>query len=114
VLREAQREGGVIASSHVCFHRAEDACACRKPKSGLLLEALALHPAVAKEQSWMVGDRATDVLAGLAAGVQTALLGDTSGSEREALRPSAVQPSFCGADLQDFVRFLLAPAPRSK
>src|SRR5688572_14031285 len=44
VLNEAQREGGIIGSSHICFHRAEDGCACRKPKSGLLLEALALYP----------------------------------------------------------------------
>lgn len=108
VLREAQREGGVISSSHVCFHRAEDGCACRKPKSGLLLEALALHPALPRQEAWMVGDRATDVMAGVAAGVQTALLSDTSGAEGRALLASAVQPSFCGADLRDFVRFLLA------
>jgi D-glycero-D-manno-heptose 1,7-bisphosphate phosphatase len=107
VLADAQAEGASIASSHVCLHRSEDACMCRKPQPGLLLQALAAHPARAREASWMVGDRATDVLAGAAAGVQTALLGDFSGAEREELRRRAVQPSFCGADLRDFRGFLL-------
>lgn len=106
VLAEAQREGGIISSSHLCFHRSEDGCPCRKPKGGLLRDALALHSACQKELSWMVGDRATDVLAGVAVGVQTALLGDTTGAERRALVASSVQPSFCGNDLQDFGRLL--------
>jgi D-glycero-D-manno-heptose 1,7-bisphosphate phosphatase len=110
VLAEAQRDGGVISSSHLCFHRSEDGCACRKPQGGLLREALSLYPAALKEQSWMVGDRATDVLAGVSVGVQTALLGDTGGAERRALAASAVQPSFYGEDLQDFGRFLLGTA----
>ena len=61
----------------------------------------------------MVGDRATDVLAGAAAGVFTALLGDTSGRELGALSTLAVPPSFCGADLRDFSRFLLGPGDAS-
>src|SRR5262245_63105420 len=39
VLRGACAKGGRIHSSHVCFHRAEDGCSCRKPKPGLLEEA---------------------------------------------------------------------------
>lgn len=107
VLADVQRDGAVIASSHLCLHRAEDGCACRKPKPGLLYEALERHPGALRERSWMVGDRATDVLAGAAAGVLTALVGDATGSEREALAARSVQPSFCGVDLRDFARFLL-------
>jgi D-glycero-D-manno-heptose 1,7-bisphosphate phosphatase len=110
VLAEAQRDGAVISSSHLCFHRSEDGCACRKPKGGLLREALALHSSALPEQSWMVGDRATDVLAGVSVGVRTALLADPSGDERRALVANAVQPSFYAEDLQDFGRFLLMEA----
>src|SRR5215469_5534383 len=39
VLAEAESAGARIASSHFCFHRAEDGCDCRKPKTGLLQEA---------------------------------------------------------------------------
>ncbi len=58
VLRAATASGGVILSSHVCFHRAEDGCACRKPATGLLEEAFARHVTFAPARSWMVGDRA--------------------------------------------------------
>jgi D-glycero-D-manno-heptose 1,7-bisphosphate phosphatase len=107
VLEEITREGACISSSHMCLHRAEDGCECRKPKPGLLLDALANHPEQDQQRCWMVGDRATDVLAGVAAGVQTALLGDDTGRERRELARTAVRPSFCGADLRDFGRFLL-------
>ena len=44
VVLEATSAGGVILSSHICYHRAEDACTCRKPATGLLAEAFAQHP----------------------------------------------------------------------
>jgi len=113
VLSEVSREGAHISSSHICLHRAEDGCECRKPKPGLLLEALARHAGHFAGRAWMVGDRATDVLAGVAAGVSTALLGDESGRELGELSRSAVRPSFCGADLRDFSRFLLGQSDAS-
>jgi D-glycero-D-manno-heptose 1,7-bisphosphate phosphatase len=74
VLRLAQSEGGKIESSHLCFHRSEDLCACRKPLPGLLLEAMQRTGAL-PSQTWMVGDGVTDVRAGQAAHVRTAFLG---------------------------------------
>jgi D-glycero-D-manno-heptose 1,7-bisphosphate phosphatase len=111
VLAEAQSAGGVILSSHICFHRAEDACACRKPATGLLREAFERHPSFGVERSWMVGDRASDVLCGAAFGLHTALLaGDGGADELSPLAARAVHPSFCGTDLRDFGRFLLGLA----
>jgi D-glycero-D-manno-heptose 1,7-bisphosphate phosphatase len=107
VVAEAQRDGAVIHSSHLCFHRAEDRCACRKPRTGLLQEAFAKNPLRAVGESWMVGDRATDVLAGAAFQLSTALVGDLRLEELAILSASAVQPSFCGTDLRDFGGFLL-------
>jgi imidazoleglycerol-phosphate dehydratase/histidinol-phosphatase len=43
----------------ICPHRAEDSCACRKPKTGLLTDFLKQN-AMNSEQSWVIGDRATD------------------------------------------------------
>ena len=112
VLAEAQGAGGVILSSHICFHRAEDGCDCRKPRTGLLREAFARHPAFTPAASWMVGDRAVDVQAGAAFGLQTALLpADALADELAALAPRSIQPSFCGRDLRDFAEFLLEKKP---
>src|SRR5260370_36516534 len=44
VVAGATRLGGRILSSHMCLHRAEDGCACRKPKAGLLQEAFPRNP----------------------------------------------------------------------
>src|SRR4051812_19021666 len=44
VVRLVQGDGGRILSSHICFHRAEDGCGCRKPKTGLLKDAFEANP----------------------------------------------------------------------
>ena len=49
IVLEATAKGGVILSSHICYHRAEDACTCRKPATGLLAEAFAQHPGYDRE-----------------------------------------------------------------
>jgi len=107
IVRDAQAAGGVILSSHICYHRAEDGCACRKPLTGLLAEAFARHAGFRPEGSWMVGDRATDVLAGAAFGLATAYLGDVASEDFATLAARAVSPSFCGTDLRDFAVHLL-------
>jgi D-glycero-D-manno-heptose 1,7-bisphosphate phosphatase len=109
ILRQAQAAGGFVLSSHICYHRAEDGCACRKPETGLLVEAFARHAGFVPAASWMVGDRATDVLAGAAFGLRTALLtaSGEAAAELAALAARAVSPSFCGVDLRDFAVHLL-------
>ncbi len=97
VLELAQAKGGLIGSSHLCFHRAEDGCACRKPKPKLLLDALAAHPGCAAEHALMVGDRAVDAEAGRAAGFCTVLLGSAEG-----------EAEFRAADLAGFARLVRA------
>jgi transaldolase len=107
IIALAESGGARIASSFVCYHRAEDGCECRKPRPGLLSDALRALPGTIPERSWMVGDRATDVLAGRALGFMTALLGSTWPEDDATLRESGFPPSFRGRDLQDFVVFLL-------
>ena len=53
-----------------CFHDNADACQCRKPKPGLLLQA-ALDFDIDLTSSFMVGDRSSDVEAGRRAGCRT-------------------------------------------
>jgi histidinol-phosphate phosphatase family protein len=111
ICAAAQADGGILLSSHICFHRAEDGCTCRKPRTGLLAEAFARHPQYQPGDSWMVGDRASDVQAGATFGMKTAYLGDTTSDDFAALATAEVRPSFCGTDLRDFVDFLLEKSP---
>lgn len=97
VVQLCEAKGGMIASSHLCFHRAEDDCACRKPKPGLLQEALAAYPDHLAENAFMVGDREIDAQAGRAAGMSTVLVAGAEGAA-----------DFRRADLPAFVKMLRA------
>jgi D-glycero-D-manno-heptose 1,7-bisphosphate phosphatase len=59
-----------VARIYTCFHDAAEACACRKPKPGMLLAATTDFD-VDLALSFMVGDRASDIEAGRAAGCRT-------------------------------------------
>lgn len=65
--RLMERQAPVTAVYH-CPHRPEDACGCRKPEPGMLLDAAGRH-AVDLLRSWMIGDRETDIEAARRAGV---------------------------------------------
>ena len=54
----------------VCYHDDADACACRKPLPGMLLQAAAAHE-IDLAASFMIGDRWRDIDAGAAAGCRT-------------------------------------------
>lgn len=61
-----------------CPHAPEENCECRKPKSGMFKEAIKAFD-IDVTQSWMIGDKQTDIEAALGAGVtNTILLGKTS------------------------------------
>jgi D-glycero-D-manno-heptose 1,7-bisphosphate phosphatase len=97
--------GGTILSSHICFHRAEDGCTCRKPKTGLLEEAIRVNAQHARTGNiWMVGDRPVDVIAGATLGLSTAFL--SSEPVDSAFASHTVRPTFHGANLLDFRRLL--------
>ena len=55
---------------YVCYHDDADACGCRKPLPGMLLQAAAAH-GIDRAASFMAGDRWRDVDAGVAAGCRT-------------------------------------------
>ena len=57
----------------MCPHRQDAGCECRKPKPGMLLAA-AKRWKIDLKNSYMVGDRDGDVIAGRAAGCYTLLI----------------------------------------
>lgn len=65
-----EESGAHIDATYVCPHDI-DACSCRKPLPGLLLQAMADLHEVTAPTSVMIGDSPSDVEAGLGAGVRT-------------------------------------------
>lgn len=91
--------GGAIDAVYFCPHHPTAGqgdyrrdCACRKPKPGMFLQAIAewdLDPA----QSWTIGDNWRDVDAGAAAGVANRVLIDPTGTPVHQDRGHWVVPS---------------------
>ncbi len=75
-----QEIGEMVDDFYVCPHHPNAdlveyrvVCECRKPKPGLILQA-ALDWHIDRSQSWLVGDRLSDVIAGSLAGCRTILV----------------------------------------
>ncbi len=62
-----------IDKFYFCPHRPDENCDCRKPKPGLILQAINEF-SIDASKSWMVGDSKTDIQAGEKAGCKTILL----------------------------------------
>ena len=81
----------VLDGFKVCYHTDEDACDCRKPKPGMLLEA-ASELKIDLKHSFMVGDRWRDIEAGKSAGCRTVWI-RSQYKERPVENPDAVGDS---------------------
>lgn len=90
-----------IDTVRTCFHDDADACACRKPKPGLLLQAAGAQN-VSLCGSFMVGDRWRDVEAGHAAGCTTIQIGNGYGETLES------KADFVASDLLDACSWIVA------
>ncbi|MBX3204663.1 MAG: HAD family hydrolase [Labilithrix sp.] len=66
-----------------CFHGPDEGCRCRKPAPGLILDAASALE-VDRARSIMVGDKPSDVDAGIAAGCAAVLFGEAHHPRAEA------------------------------
>jgi D,D-heptose 1,7-bisphosphate phosphatase len=73
MLDEISISGGTIDAIFYCVHTAQEDCDCKKPRPGLLLEAKELYN-IDLENSYIIGDKDIDVIAGKKVGCKTILL----------------------------------------
>ncbi len=89
---ELGKDGAYLDDIYFCPHHPEKGfageipelkvdCNCRKPKPGMLLKA-AQDYHIDLSQSWMIGDRESDIKAGKAAGCKTVLIGTLPSFEK--------------------------------
>lgn len=74
---ELTRASARIDAIYYCPHDFDDACACRKPKPGMILQA-AKDNRIVLASSWVVGDSESDIEAGELAGCMTARISENS------------------------------------
>ena len=73
MVAEVAAHGGRIDRVIYCPHRPEEACSCRKPEPGMLLQ-VADEMGIDLPQSYLVGDAASDLVAGNQVGCRTFLV----------------------------------------
>ncbi len=100
-INQALRSQIPVDDIRVCYHDGKDACHCRKPRPGLLLDA-ARDFQIDLSRSYMIGDRWKDIEAGYRAGCTTVFL-DWNYDEKQ---PEA--PNFRASSLRTAVEWILA------
>lgn len=107
VLHNITVAGGRIDAVYICPHRADEACDCRKPKPGMLLQA-AREWDLDLSASIMIGDSAIDMQAAWAAGVRPIFV-QSGLAERLAMEQAAAQrwQALLRADLAEAVTLLV-------
>jgi len=102
--------GGIhFREYYYCYHHPNGivpeysfVCECRKPNPYFLLKA-ARDYGIDLKNSWMIGDRDSDVTCGKAAGVKTILVEDP----RSMMHRGSSKPEFTAANLKDAVTIIL-------
>lgn len=88
--------GVPLDAAYYCAHLPGDGCSCRKPKPGMIEQAVRDH-GIDPARSFMIGDKLSDVAAGSAAGCTTALLGSAKDAGN-ADAPAGIEPDHRGGD----------------
>lgn len=100
-LAELLKPTGIeILKTYYCPHAPEDNCECRKPKPKMLLDAIQEFGLDAAE-TFMLGDRVTDVEAGKAAGCRTILVPQGNFAD------TSTQADYIAKNLTDAVDYIL-------
>jgi D-glycero-D-manno-heptose 1,7-bisphosphate phosphatase len=96
-----ERLGGLVDAFYFCPHAPDEACECRKPATGLVQQALE-DIKIDIPNSWMVGDKVSDIELGFNAGIATALV--LTGYGESDLPKLSRMPDLVASDLLNIAR----------
>jgi histidinol-phosphate phosphatase family protein len=109
MIKELTAFNAGLQAVYYCIHRDEDNCNCRKPKIGMIEQALKEHaiPESALKQSFFIGDTIRDIETGKNAGCSTILV--FCGKEKPRNKTNWKQsPDFTAQDLREAVDIILS------
>ncbi len=82
MVESLMKEGVKIDAVFHCPHTPEDRCKCRKPQTGMLKAAKKQFD-IDMKNSWMIGDKESDMLVGKNAGVENRIFVSEIGTSNE-------------------------------
>ena len=71
MLQQLKVNGGIIEKIYYCPHLANENCSCRKPNPGMIQQAIIDFPTIKIEESYLIGDSDSDIIAGDKMGLNT-------------------------------------------
>ncbi len=109
MTKGVEKAGGRIRDIFFCPHAPDAGCDCRKPKPGLIHQAMARH-GIDPARSLMVGDSAKDIACGLAAGCAGTILVQTGKGVKALaeLKNKGIAPDLCVPDLYEAALWITA------
>ncbi|MEK6810450.1 MAG: HAD-IIIA family hydrolase [Candidatus Thermoplasmatota archaeon] len=105
MVESLEAAGVEIEEVYVCPHHVLSDCPCRKPRPGLLLAA-ARDLGGSPREAWMVGDKVSDVEAGVAIGCRTIFVGDAKRRKRFEKELREVKPTALAKNLRGAVTMI--------
>src|SRR3989344_262619 len=112
-----RKKGARIEAVYYCPHHPDaplkkyrKVCRCRKPKTGMIQEALKKYQVKANE-SFMVGDSSKDILAGKRAGLRTILV--WTGNFGKEYGAVSVEPDYIAKNLLAAALYIKKKGPHS-
>lgn len=111
INRELKEHGAMIDGFYHCPHHPEfnEECECRKPKSGMIYKAKRDFD-ITLDRSWLVGDKASDVHAGLSAGVKPILVLTGYGKRERTLLDDGI---ICAASISEASALIVSTVDKS-
>ncbi len=117
MIEMLRKEGALVDAIYYCPHHPTAGagslrinCDCRKPQPGMLLQA-AEELNISLKDSFMIGDKLSDLVSGQAAGCRTALVRTGYGVETEKqLKGGSVQPDHIAPDILEAAKWILQQA----
>ena len=95
-----EKSGARIDATYCCPHEREENCSCRKPGTGLFEKGLAETGGMDLRESFIVGDRTDDILAGKKLGMTTILVLTGHGEDTRArLEGTSDYPDYIAGNL---------------
>jgi len=103
-MEESFKKKGVrIDKIYYCPHIPGDNCSCRKPKTGLPLQAVKDFN-ISLSKSWLIGDDVRDILMGRNINIKTIFLGTKKNKDFSKLK---VSPHYLAKNLLEAVNIIL-------
>jgi D,D-heptose 1,7-bisphosphate phosphatase len=107
IKSELEKDHGKIDAVYYCPHHPDEGCDCRKPKIGMIEKAKE-DLDIDLENSYLIGDKVTDVQTGVNAKLKSILLLTGYGrEEKEKLKDSGIEVDYIAEDPLSAIEWIL-------